>query len=63
MIPSIVATLCAVADALDRHVRALPAGPECDTLADLGRRLDAVIDRMVGVPEVHQSHPREDESA
>jgi hypothetical protein len=63
MIPSIFATLCAVADALDRYVRDLPAGPERDKLEDLGRRIDAVIDRMVGVPEIHQSHPREDESA
>jgi uncharacterized protein YbjT (DUF2867 family) len=63
MIPSIFATLCDVADALDRSIRDLPAGPERDTLADLGRRLDAVIDRLVGVPEVHQAHPREDESA
>ena len=63
MIPSIFATLCDVADAFDRYVRDLPAGPERDKLEDLGRSIDAVIDRMVGVPEIHQSHPREDESA
>ena len=38
MIPSIFATLCDVADAFDRYVRDLPAGPERDTLEDLGRR-------------------------
>ena len=62
MTPSIFATLCDVADDLDRYVRDLPSGPDRDKLEDLGRRLDAVIDRMVGVTEVHQLHPGEAES-
>ena len=44
MIPSIFATLCDVADALDRSIRDLPAGPERDTLEDLGRRHCQVVD-------------------
>jgi hypothetical protein len=60
MSPSIFAALCDIADALDRYVRDLPAGPERDTLASLLTRLDEVIDLTVGLPEVHQPAPTRD---
>jgi hypothetical protein len=49
---SIFSDLCDVADGFERHVRALESGPEKDRLEGLVRRLDAVIDRTVGVTDV-----------
>jgi hypothetical protein len=49
---SIFSDLCDVADGFERYVRDLESGPQKDTLEDLVRRLDAVIDRTVGVSEV-----------
>jgi hypothetical protein len=57
MSQSIFTKLCDIADALDRVVRDLAAGPQRDTLEGLLHRLDEVIDRTVGVTEVHQPHP------
>jgi hypothetical protein len=57
MSQSIFTTLCEIADALDRVVRDLESSPLRDTLAGLLHRLDEVIDRTVGVTEVHQPHP------
>ena len=54
MSQSIFAKLCDIADALDRVVRDLESSPLRDTLAGLLHRLDEVIDRTVGVTEVHQ---------
>lgn len=53
MEPSIFSTLCDLADAFDRLQRDLEPGPVADRLRDLVERLDAVIDRTVGVLEVH----------
>jgi hypothetical protein len=63
MQPSIFATLCDVVDEFDCYVRDLESGPQRDKLEDLVRRLDAVIDRTVGVTEVLDDHPGEDERA
>jgi hypothetical protein len=49
---SIFATLCDLTDELDRAVRDLPSGPTRDRFEDLVQRLDALIDRTVGVVEV-----------
>jgi hypothetical protein len=49
---SIFATLCDLTDELDRVVRDLPSGPTHDRFEDLVQRLDALIDRTVGVVEV-----------
>jgi hypothetical protein len=53
MRPSIFATLCDLADELCRYARDLPASPARDRLEGLVQRLDAVIDRTVGVVEVY----------
>jgi hypothetical protein len=52
MKPSIFSVLCDLADDLQRTARDLDAGPQRDRLEDLVQRLDAVIDRTVGVVEV-----------
>jgi hypothetical protein len=50
---SIFSTLCDIVDDLQHYVRALNAGPTRDHLEDLVQRLDVVIDRTVGVVEMH----------
>ena len=60
MSQSMFTTLCAIADALDRVVRDLEPSPLRDTLAGLLTRLNEVIDRTVGLPEVHQPAPARD---
>jgi hypothetical protein len=49
---SIFADLCDIADALTTYTQDCPAGPQRDTLDDLVQRLDAVIDRTIGVSEI-----------
>jgi hypothetical protein len=49
MPPSIFVTLCDILDDFDAYVRDLPLGPDADRLGALVRRLDAVIDRTIGL--------------
>jgi hypothetical protein len=49
---SIFADLCDIADTLSTYTHDFPAGPHREKLAELVERLDAVIDRTVGVVEV-----------
>lgn len=53
MSKSIFTTLCDLCDELDRLQRDLEPGPVADRLRDLVKRFDAVIDRTVGVVDVH----------
>lgn len=49
MPPSIFVALCDILDDFDAYVRDLPLGPDADRLGALVRRLDAVIDRTIGL--------------
>jgi hypothetical protein len=49
---SIFADLCDIADTLSTYTHDFPAGPQRDKFEDLVQRLDAVIERTVGVVEV-----------
>jgi hypothetical protein len=60
---SIFDALCNVVDDFEHYVHDLPSGPQRDQLEDLVRRLDGVIDRTVGLTEVLESHPGDDDHA
>jgi hypothetical protein len=48
---SIFVTLCDILDEFDAYVRELPLGPDADRLGALVHRLDAVIDRTIGLEQ------------